>query len=410
MDRLLRQLKSYRDQFVAVVRNEFRAVFTDEGALLILVFALFIYSTTYSLAYGPQVLRNVPIGVVDNNHTAASRRLTASFDAGPNAYVAYEPSDMEEARNLFFQRRIYGIVYIPEDYERRLLGGEQADVAIYVDASYFLMYRQVFQELVSTIGLTGATVGLQRLVGRGAELPQAEAIVQPVIYQSHNLFNPYLGYGSFAMPAIIIVIIQQTLLIGIGMIGGTWREKGLYRQLCPVGRRRMSTLPIVVGRALVYLAIYGVTVCYILGVHYKLFHYPDNGTTGAVVAFMAIYLSAAIAFSLAVSTLFRTRESSLLLLLWTSIPVLMLSGVSFPREGMPAWLYRFGQLLPSSPAVNGFIRIRSMGATLVDVFPEIRNLSILAIVYGALALFGIHRLLCRECGRPTTEKSDTPER
>lgn len=410
MSRLLRQLKSYRDQLLAVIRNEFRAVFTDEGALLILVFALFIYSTTYSLAYGPQVLRNVPIGVVDNSHTAASRRLIASFDAGPNAYVAYEPSDMEGARNLFFQRRIYGIVYIPEDYERRLLGGEQADVAIYVDAGYFLMYRQVFQELVSTIGLTGATVGLQRLVGRGAELPQAEAIVQPVVYQSHNLFNPYLGYGSFAMPAIIIVIIQQTLLIGIGMIGGTWREKGLYRRLCPVGRRRMSTLPIVVGRALVYLAIYGVTVCYILGVHYKLFHYPDNGTTGAVVAFMAIYLSAAIAFSLALSTLFRTRESSLLLLLWTSIPVLMLSGISFPREGMPDWLYQLGQLLPSSSGVEGFIRIRSMGATLSEVFPEIRNLSILAMIYGGLALFGIHRLLCRECGRPTIEKNDTPER
>jgi len=239
MKRLGRQLKSYRSQFVAVIRNEFRAIFTDEGALLILVFALFIYSTTYSLAYGPQVLRNVPIGVVDNSHTVASRRLTATFDAGPNAYVAYEPTDMEQARELFFQRRIYGIVYIPENYERRLLEGEQADVAIYVDASYFLMYRQVFQELVSTIGLTGATVGLQRLIARGTELPQAEATVQPVVYQSHNLFNPYLGYGSFAMPAIIIVIIQQTLLIGIGMIGGTWRERGLYRKLCQVDRRRM---------------------------------------------------------------------------------------------------------------------------------------------------------------------------
>ncbi len=56
-----------------------------------------------------------------------------------------------------------------------------------------------------------------------------------MIYQSHNLFNPYLGYGTFVMPAIIMVIIQQTMLIGIGMIGGTWREFGLYRKLCPAG-------------------------------------------------------------------------------------------------------------------------------------------------------------------------------
>ena len=397
MNRLGRRLKSYGRQFREVVRNEFRAVFTDEGALLILVFALLIYSTTYSLAYGPEVLRNVPIGVVDHSHTAASRQLTATFDAGPNIYVAYEPADMEEARKLFFDRKIYGIVYIPEEYERHLLNGEQADVAIYADASYFLMYRQVFEELVETLGLTGASVGLERLLLHGTELPQAEATVQPVIYQSHNLFNPYLGYGSFTMPAIIMVIIQQTLLIGIGMIGGTWREKGLYRQLCPVERDRISTLPIVLGRALVYLLIYGVTVSYVLGVHYKLFHYPDNGTTGAVVLFMAVYLAAAIAFSLAVSTLFRTRESSLLLLLWTSIPVLMLSGVSFPKEGIPSWLYHLGQLLPSSSGINGFIRIRSMGATLADVFSEIRILLLLTVIYGGLAIFGIHRLLRRAC-------------
>ncbi len=400
MSRLSRQLKSYRDQFIAVVRNEFRTVFTDEGALLIVVFALLIYSVSYSLAYGPQVLRNVPIGVVDNSRTAASRQLTALFDAGPNTYVAYEPTDMEEARELFFQRRIYGIVYIPADYQRRLLDGRQADVAIYVDASYFLMYRQVFQELVATIGLTGAEVGLQRSLARGTELSQAEALVQPVVYQSHNLFNPYLGYGSFAMPAIIMVIIQQTLLIGIGMIGGTWREKNLYCRLCPVERHRMSTLPIVVGRASVYLLIYGVTVGYILGVHYKLFHYPDNGAAGAVVAFTAIYLAAAIAFGLALSLLFRTRESSLLLLLWTSIPVLMLSGVSFPREGIPDWLYRLGQLLPSSSGVEGFIRIRSMGATLSEVLPEIRKLLILIVFYGGLALFGTHRMLCKVGCRP----------
>lgn len=396
MNRFTRQIKSYGEQFVAVVRNEFRTIFTDEGALLVLVFALLIYATTYSLAYGSQVLRNVPIGVVDESRTDASRMLIGTFNAGPNTYVAYDPADMEEAKELFFRRKIYGIVYIPSNYEREILGGSQANVAIYADASYFLMYRQVFQEIVTTIGATGAMVEFRRLIARGADIPQAQATTQPVIYQSHNLFNPYLGYGSFVMPAIIMVIIQQTLLIGIGMIGGTWRELGLYSKLCPCNRRRMSTLPIVLGRATAYALIYAVTTTYILGLHYKLFHYPDNGTTGTVVAFMAVYLTACIALSLAVSTLFRYRENSLLLLLWTSIPILMLSGVSFPREGMPGWLYDFGQLFPSSHGVNGLIRIRTMGASLGEVLPEIKALAILAVIYGGLALIGTHLVIGRE--------------
>lgn len=364
MGRFIHQITSYRQQMLSVMRNEFRSIFTDAGVVLILVLALIIYATVYSMAYGAQVLRNVPIGVVDECRTPTSRSLAATFNAGPNTYVAYNPTNMEEAKELFFSRKIYGVVYIPSDYEEKLLGGSQANVAIYVDASYFLMYRQAFQELVTSIGSTGAMVEFQRLIAKGADIPQAKATTQPVIYQSHNLFNPYLGYGTFVMPAIIMVIIQQTLLIGIGMIGGTWREFGLYRKLCPPDRKRMSTLPIVLGKATVYGLIYGVTTFYILGLHYRLFHYPMNGATSTVVVFMLAYLAACIFLGIAISTLFRYRENSLLLLLWTSIPLLMLSGVSYPREGIPDWLFNFGQLFPSSHGVDGFIRIQSMGASL----------------------------------------------
>ena len=378
------------------MRNEYRAIFTDKGVILVLILALLIYSTIYSFAYAPQVLRNVPIGVIDQDKTPASRKLVETFDSGPNTYVAYEVGSMEEAKNLFFGRKIYGVVYIPANYEKQLFGGQQAVVAIYVDASYFLMYRQVFQELVTGIGQTGAMVQFQRLIAKGADIPQARATSQPVIYQSHNLFNPYLGYGSFVMPAIIIVIIQQTLLIGIGMIGGTWREFGLYRKLIPANCKRMYTLPIVLGKALVYISIYAVTLLYIMTVHYKLFHYPSNGSTEAVVGLLVPYLLACIMLGIAISTLFRYREQSLLLLFWTSIPILLLSGASFPREAIPEWLYTLGQVFPSSSGVNAFIRIRTMGASLRDVMPELRILWAQVFVYGGLACIGIHVILTRQ--------------
>ena len=398
MNRFARQLKSYGQQLRAVMANEYRTIFSDGGVMLILIFALFIYATAYSLAYAPQVLRNVPIGVIDLSQTSTSRALTETFNAGPNTYVAYQPADMVEAKKLFFDREIYGIVYIPSDYEEKLLGGQQAVVAIYCDASYFLMYRQVFQEVVTTIGNTGAMVEFQRLIAKGANIPQAQATTQPVIYQARNIFNPYLGYGTFVMPAIIMVIIQQTMLIGIGMIGGTWREHGLYHKLCPAGRRHMSTLPIVLGRGLVYASLYAVTCFYILGLHYRLFHYPMNGATGTILLFMAVYMAACIGLSIAVSTLFRYRETYLLLLLWTSIPLLMLSGVSYPREGIPDWLFQFGQLFPSSHGVNAFIRIQTMGASLSEVFAEIKALVILAVIYGGLACIGTHLVIRREGG------------
>lgn len=313
MSRFTKQITSYWQQFRTVVRNEYGSIFTDAGVILVLVLALLIYSTLYSLAYGTQVLRNVPIGVIDMSNTSTSRQLINTFNAGPNVYVAYEPGDMDEAKHLFYDREIYGVVYIPSDYEEKLLGGQQAVVSLYVDASYFLMYRQAFQELVSGIGTTGAMVEFQRLIAKGANIPQATATTQPVIYQSHNLFNPYLGYGSFVMPAIIMVIIQQTMLIGIGMIGGTWSEFGLYKKLIPPGRRRMSTLPVVAGKAFVYASIYAVTLFYILGLHYKLFHFPTNGHTADIIAFLIPYLLSCIFLGIAVSPATRTVDHAVTL-------------------------------------------------------------------------------------------------
>ena len=392
MRRVIKQIKSYGQQFVAVAANEYRTIFTDKGVMLVLVFALLIYSTVYSLAYKPQVLRNVPVAVIDECKTSASRNLISLFDSGPNTYVACEPAGMEEARRLLFDREVYGIVYIPSNYERQLDGGLQAVVSLYVDASNFLVYRQIFQEIVSGINYTGTKVEFGRLLAKGAIAPAAKVTSQPVIYQTHNLFNPYLGYGSFVMPAIIMVIIQQTLLIGIGMIGGTWREYGLYSKLIPEGRSRMATLPTVLAKAFVYASVYALTSLYVLSLHYRMFNYPMNGNPWTVVAFMIPYLAACIFMGIAVSTLFRYRENSLLLLLWTSIPILMLSGASLPAQAIPDWLYTFGKIFPSSSGVNAFVRIQTMGASFTEIQSEIRMLWCLAAVYGGLSCIGIHLL------------------
>ena len=382
-----------------VMRNELRSLFTDEGVMLVLLFAIFIYANLYGLAYGNQVLRNVPIGVIDDSRSAASRALTAQLDAGPNCFVAYRPADMQQARRLFFDRAIYGIVYIPGDFERNLLGGRQANVAIYCDASYFLMYRQVFQEVVATLGYTGAAVELQRLVAQGINLPQAQAVTQPVIYQAHNLFNPYLGYGTFVMPAIIILIIQQTLLIGIGMIGGTWREYGLYAKLIPRPETKLSALLTVLGKAFSYLTVCGVTTAYILTLHYHLYGYPMNGRPLTVVALIFPYMLACIMLGITLSTLFRRRENSLLWLLWSSLLLLLLSGVSYPAEVIPAPLAALGRLFPSSHAINAFIRVQDMGAETADILPEIGTLWCMTALYGALAVIAMHIVLRRSAPR-----------
>ena len=102
---------------------------------------------------------------------------------------------------------------------------------------------------------------------------------------------------------------------------------------------------------------------------------------------------ACIFLGIAISTLFRYRENSLLFMLWSSIPMLMISGASVPKETIPHWLYEFGKIFPSSSGVEGFLRIQTMGASLSDVMAQYGTLWILAGIYLILACIGIRKVM-----------------
>lgn len=383
------RLKIQFQEFKSVIKNELAFILKDPGVLLVLVGAIFIYSILYSLAYKNEVLRDVPVAIVDHSNTPSSQTLIRAIDASSNMKIAYKPTSLEEAKDLFMSREVNGVIVIPRDYEKKIMRMEKAAVSVYADASYFLMYRQVFSDAISAIDKVSTEIEWNRFVSSGKSTESAKVISNPVQIKSTNLFNPYGGYGSFVMPAVLILILQQTLLIGIGMIGGTWREQNLYKQLIPHGESRLYILPVVFGKAVTYLMICVITVSYIIGVHYKIFGYPANGSIGDILQLLLPYLLSVIFLGIMLSTLFRYRENSILFLLFTSIPFLLLTGISLPQEAMPQWLYWAAKVIPSSNGVDAFIRVQSMEATLVEVITPYRVLWALTIIYFIGAYIGI---------------------
>lgn len=353
----------------SICKDEWRRVWHDEGVVLIMVFALFIYGISYSLGYGGELLNEVPIAVVGGNQGSINRKLVQMLDASPKVQVAHEVVDMEEAKRLLAERKIWGVVALSPDLERSILSGEQAGVAILGDASYFLAYREVAEGAVASIGQMNDEIITKR---NGAYSP-------PIIYEQRNLFNPSLGYGIFVMPAIILLIVQQTALIGVGMVAATRRERG-EQYLSG------SSLVVTAGRTLVYLVIYTLTLGFMLTIHYSLFDYPMRGVWWRCVAVVAPYLLAVIFLAQALGSLFRRRESPLLWLLWLSIPFLLVSGASLPPQAFPEWLYVVGRVVPSSSAVEAWIAVQSRGASLRDVATELTTLWLLVAIYGVGAV------------------------
>lgn len=374
-------------RFIFIIREEFRLIFKDEGALLILLGALFIYSALYGFVYKPEVVHDVPVAVVDMDNTPASRSLCRMLNSTSVAEVAYNPPSLERAKELFMERKVSGILVIPDGFEKRAESMQQNHVSLYADGSYFLLYSSFMESVANVILAAGADLQQQNLQTLGLSSHQAEVVSEPIDFRVEMLFNPYSGYATALLPAVLIVILQQVLLIGIGMVMGTCNEFKRWDKY-----KGSSALEIVLGKSIAYIAIYIPALIYLFGVDYKFFGYPTNEQSiWDVVWFLLPYFLSAMFLAFTFGGLLRRRESGILYLISLSIFFIMISGISWSEEGMPSWLYALGQTLPSSNAIDGFVRIRTMGAGLSDVMTQWIILWILTGIFGVTAVMSVAR-------------------
>ena len=209
--------------------------------------------------------------------------------------------------------------------------------------------------------------------------------VDPIPYESVALFNSQNGFASFLVPAILILVLQQTLILGIGMLGGTAREKNRFHSLVPICRHFNGTLRIVFGKSLTYLLLYVVVCIWVLAIVPKLFSLPQVGEPLTILLFLLPYLFACIFMSMTLSGFMTSRESPMLVFVFTSVILLFISGVSWPEAAIPPFWKVVGYLFPSTPGIQGFIRINTAGASLHEVAHEYRVLWIQAGVYFILS-------------------------
>jgi len=210
---------------------------------------------------------------------------------------------------------------------------------------------------------------------------QDEITGYPIEYEDVAMFNPQNGFAAFLIPAVLILIIQQTLLLGIGLSAGTAREKNKFHDLVPISHHYHGTLRIVLGKALCYIMLYAVISIYILVVVPRIFSLNQIGLPYDLLLFMLPYLLACIFFAMTASIAIRNRETSMLIFVFTSLPLLFISGVSWPGAAIPEFWKYFSYIFPSTFGINGYIRINSMGATLNEVAFEYKGLWLQAGIY-----------------------------
>ena len=360
-------------------KDELKNVFKDSGVMIFFFLVPFIYPLLYAFIYNNEVVHNAKMVVVDQSDSYLSREYIRKVDATADVKVVAVCSDMEEAKRMMDAKEAYGILYFPSEFSKNIHKGKQATVSLYCDMSALLFYKAFLLATTEVSLEIGKELRAQN--NPSSTIEQEKITINPIPYESVALFNSQNGFASFLVPAILILIIQQTLILGIGMLGGTAREKNRFHSLVPVSRHFNGTLRIVFGKSLTYILLYIVVCIWALGVVPKLFSLPQVGEPWTVMLFVLPYLFASIFLSMTLSGFMTSRESPMLVFVFTSVILLFISGVSWPKEAIPPFWKAIGYLFPSTPGIQGFIRINTAGASLNEVAHEYRTLWIQAGIY-----------------------------
>ena len=376
---LFQQIKEGLSDMLYIWAKEMRNVFTDEGVLIFFILVPLGYPLLYSWIYNNEVIRETPVAIVDMDHSALSREYIRKVDASPDVSVAYYCNSVDEGKDLVGRQEVRGVIFIPSDFAKKVNRSEQSHVSVYCDMSLMLAYKAIYQTTLAVASLMSAQIQIDRSLSFNSheDMQTTEPIRQEVV----NIFNSTIGYGNAIIPPVLMLILHQTLLLGIGLAAGTARENNRYADLVPISHHYNGIFRIVMGKGLCYFMIYMVMGTYVGLCVPRFFSFTTMNHAEYFFPFLVPYILAVTFFGMTVSGLVRHRENILLLVIFTSVPLLFLSGVSWPISNMPPFLRYFSYLFPSTFGLQGYMTLSSMGGTLNDIEFEYKGLWIQVFVY-----------------------------
>ena len=362
-----------------VWRFEMKQVIRDEGVLMFCLVVPLAYPLIYSWIYNNETVREVPVVVVDLSHSQESRKFIRMCDASPDVHVTSYAVDLDDAQSLVSRQVVKGIYLIPADFGTNLNRMQQGTVSVYCDMALMLTYKAIYQTAMAVASEMGAEIQT-KLAGNYTNREDL-ITTSPLEVKDVPMFNPQGGYGTSVLPAVLMLIIQQTLALGIGLAAGTARERNRYSDLVPIHKCYGGVGRIISGKALCYLMVYAVMSTYLTMVVPRWFHFLQLAAWQDLLALLVPYLLACVFFGMTVSCLVHYRENVILLMVFVSVPLLFMSGVSWPQSAIPGYWQGVSWLFPSTFGIRAYVRMNSMGATLGDVMFEIRCLWLQAAFY-----------------------------
>lgn len=389
MNNLVKTYYKFKISFWNTFSTEWNAIKNDKAVVGIFFSVAIIILVAYTYIYSKQVVKDVPVAVVNQDASKMSRDYIAMLNATEGTKVISTYTDLQEAKVAYYSRKVQGIIIIPKDFEKNIRSGKQTNITTFADASNMVFYKKVLGDISIINGYYSAGIAIKKQMAKGISFDQAKQNYTPIQAISTSLFNTTAGYATYMIPMLTALIVQLVLLMGIGLLGGSRQEDIATHTNFPRLLHKGGTIPVLLAKACLYTSIFIVIIPIQIGIIYTLFSIPVRSSLFTVYLFLVPYIFSVVFLGITISSFFKRREDSILFLVLLSIPSLMLSGLSFPKEGFSGFYQLISKIIPSTPGITGFVKLTQMKASFIEVIHEWNHLWLLVVVYFILAAFSL---------------------
>ena len=366
---------------------EYKSILRNLPVLLVLGGGIFFYGILYNYMYSPDVLRDVPVVVIDESRTPLSRKYIRLLDATPQVRVQGVVDGLPQARERVQKGEATGIVFLPTDFDGKVGRGEESVFVSYNNSAAFLYFAALKEAFSGAMLALDDAIRPEQIVFLNSDVVPSVTQTRSIGVQGIPLYNAGGGYASYLIPAVLMIILFQTMLMVISMRCGTECEQRMKPLWQVVGEHSSweTSLSIVTGKSMVYVGFYALFSIFLLGLLPLVFDLPHLASPLLLIQLMTPYLFATAFFGLACSPFFKDSDAPLLLIAFFSVGLLFLSGISWPLELMPWPWWTLHYLIPAPVGVLAFVKANSMSAGIADISREVGLLWVQCVVYFALA-------------------------
>ncbi len=372
-----------RQNFVQGFKEEMKTVISDHSILLTVIAAPLLYVFLMGSIYMNKEVKQIPFAVVDFDKTPTSQELTRLLSADPTIRLENRPATYQKGVNEMYALKIQGFLLFPKGFEKELLKGEGSDVKLYLNTTRFLPSNDLNRAVNTVFQTVGAGIRLHYYATKGLNEKYGMQLINPVMADVHPIYNSTNNYGDYLLPGLLFLILQQTLLIGLGESFVRSREKGRLQNV--LSRDGTGIAAYFSGRLSYYLLLYSAYVLLYLGIIFRFFDIPIRGDKLTMFALSVLFLIVVMVYTLLMASFSKKQIRIMEVLAFTSYPLFLLSGYSWPIVAMPAPLQWLAAIIPTTPMMDAVTKLFAEGTSWGSVLGDIWQLLIMLVV--SLVLF-----------------------